>query len=247
MCRAFLCRENSTINARIASRTGSALGSASPMARTIAVVARAISRLAIASRIATLFGKYSYSVPTLIPARSAMRLVFSAARPSRSRIRAVASKITSTVSRERLCCGDLLFESATFFVRGIRSFRPRIRVGESELYSYNRRYETPAVRQPLSIDRHFLARMRARHRCRSQRDLEILSRSQQWGAWRSGVRTQASRWKAHRYLSRPLRKMGCNRHTEGRRRVSGSDPTGRRRLFQAQLHGKTPGRFPEQF
>src|ERR1700744_596069 len=54
-----------------------------------------------AATIASLLGKYWYSEPTLTPATSAMRFVLALSNPSRTRMRAVASKSAFTVIRDR--------------------------------------------------------------------------------------------------------------------------------------------------
>src|SRR5215471_8929275 len=67
-------------------------------------------------RMASLLGKYSYSEPMLTPARSAMALVLRASGPPRSKIRAAASKITSTVTCERAWTGAFLGDTRAFLV-----------------------------------------------------------------------------------------------------------------------------------
>src|SRR5215475_2440469 len=57
---------------------------------------------------ASLLGKYWYSEPMLTPAFSAMRLVLALSKPSRTRMRAVASTSASTVARDRAWAADFL-------------------------------------------------------------------------------------------------------------------------------------------
>src|SRR5712691_4632815 len=82
-------------------------------ARTMASPSRASCCCATATRIASFSEKYSYNVPTLMPARSAIALVVRVAAPFCSRI--VAPRITSAVSRERSCFGILLRKLRDYF------------------------------------------------------------------------------------------------------------------------------------
>src|SRR6185437_9907497 len=73
---------------------------------------------------ASLLGKYWYSEPTLTPATSAIRLVLALSKPSRTRMRAVASISASTVARDRSC--------EAFFLGFVAGLRAMIRVSKCE-------------------------------------------------------------------------------------------------------------------
>src|SRR6516162_2439258 len=94
----------------------------------------------------------------LTPALSAIRLVLSPARPSLCRIRAVASKIASTVACEPARRGDLRWESRRFLLCILGApHLCRVRVDKYELCSYNLTalrappLESPSMRNLLAI------------------------------------------------------------------------------------------------
>ncbi len=75
--------------------------------RSSSRITRSRWRRTSATTMASLLGKYWYSVPMEKPARSAMRLVVKPASPSLARMRMAASNSVSTVRSARVCDGVL--------------------------------------------------------------------------------------------------------------------------------------------